>query len=442
MAPNVSFNIPHSPQVFRMSSDIPVPLEPSTSYLTSVPQLQTPAAESTPKRRGWHRLIGTPSKSPIPSNVYVPDPPTPQSRQSGNDTPTPAANTPGSWRGRRRAGEFVNRPPVIRLNPPENVGSISPDVPSFMDGNGSEGTTQDLAAFQSLATQLSPTNANESQGSSDPGLNDTQQQQCEQRSISEAPIQRPPPAMLAPHDDQVDGAPDEDGSRRNRGHRSSCEKLRGSLRGIPSKLHQLFNKRKADRGTSEQIPIASEHLAPQTQKQIWWSESFKRLRKGKAQGRKPFPERECRRSASSSFRQLFSSSGTANQTSTDSDPPASQKTTPFDDVSAPQAFGAPTHEEDTPISDEPEPYLEEERILGEQTMRDRLEKARESTERKKQARSTEQLSSTSDAGPGATLDGSFPLLRTPAINVPREVLRGADGSLTGHGWSPLFGGDD
>ncbi|KAL8732569.1 MAG: hypothetical protein Q9181_003900, partial [Wetmoreana brouardii] len=108
----------------------------------------------------------------------------------------------------------------------------------------------------------------------------------------------------------------------------------------------------------------------------------------------------------------------------------------------PQAFGAPTHKEDTPISDEPEPYSEEERILGEQTMRNRLERARESAERRKKARSAEQHSSTSDAGPGATFDGSSPFVRTPTVNVPRGVSRGADGSLTGHGWSPLFGGND
>lgn len=94
---------------------------PPASCLTAMPELNTPLPPSSagldtgPK---WKPLVGTPSKLPVPENIFVPDPSSPA--KSISDDGVASSNMlppspPDSVVNLRRSGEYVQRPPVWRV---------------------------------------------------------------------------------------------------------------------------------------------------------------------------------------------------------------------------------------------------------------------------------------------------------------------------------------
>lgn len=71
----------------------------------------------TPSQR-WKPLVGTPSKSPIPHDILVPDP-SPRQVFADPESPTPDPSSPTSFVHKRRQGEYVPRPPVWTVHNPD-----------------------------------------------------------------------------------------------------------------------------------------------------------------------------------------------------------------------------------------------------------------------------------------------------------------------------------
>lgn len=114
----------------------------------NMPALPQPFDEETsaldaPSNR-WKPLVGTPSKSPIPNDILVPDPSPPQ---FDPDSPVPGRSTPTSFVHKRRQGEYVPRPPVWTVRNPD--GGLSdpahePDLVDNMSVSSSESVALDL----------------------------------------------------------------------------------------------------------------------------------------------------------------------------------------------------------------------------------------------------------------------------------------------------------
>ncbi|KAL8730891.1 MAG: hypothetical protein Q9166_003818 [cf. Caloplaca sp. 2 TL-2023] len=349
MDANSSFGSLRCPEVFSISTSSPTPLgSPSTSYLTTIPRLpQTPPRPS--REQKWQRLESSPSRSSMSDAIDVPYPPAPRSPGWRNDTPTPEMSTPGSWRGRRRHGEFVSRPlegpvPTLRVNLPDDVSSISPDVPSIQ--------SRDLGSLE----EEFYTSAPESQGSAgtSTSLGSPKQQDAQGLTSPNTSVQTPPPAKLASHPNQLDGAPEEVATKDTLRDRSCCKKLCRSLRSIPSKLNLTITKEKRERGNnSPDDLLPSRPLAGTKGNTSWWSKASLRLR---------MPGRNLRRAADRSVYDVSSGSGTTPRTSGQSSTTGSHETR-FDNPHAPQAFGAPVHEEDTDSPTE-DPFPAEEEATG------------------------------------------------------------------------------
>ena len=71
----------------------------------------------------WKPLVGTPSKPAIPSNILVPDPSPARSEVSDTDSPTLLPPSPAcSFIHQRRQGQYVPRPPVWKIDSPNQPG--------------------------------------------------------------------------------------------------------------------------------------------------------------------------------------------------------------------------------------------------------------------------------------------------------------------------------
>lgn len=133
-----SSEIPFTPDIFETSIDGPMPIHPpDTSYLTSMPELRqsTPellGAENVPESR-WKPLVGTPSKPPIPKDVFVPDPSPARTFSDTASTTTLPPSTPGSFIHQRRQGEYVPRPPIWTIYNMDGTVSSSRDPPDLMN---------------------------------------------------------------------------------------------------------------------------------------------------------------------------------------------------------------------------------------------------------------------------------------------------------------------
>lgn len=126
------------PKLVRTLNEQPTPPSaPETFYLTSTPEnLKLPSTptnlkQSDPSR--WKLLVGTPSRSPIPENILVPDPSPPRSISSANSPVTLDCSAQSSFINQRRQGEHVHRPPVWRVYDTEGNHFSSP---SRLDTSG------------------------------------------------------------------------------------------------------------------------------------------------------------------------------------------------------------------------------------------------------------------------------------------------------------------
>jgi len=111
-----SAEMPFEPMVFPANAQ-PIPIgPPDTASLTAMPEAYLPTVIPTDSdwrdHPRWKPLIGTPSRTPIPSGTLVPDPsPARSCSDAASDVlipPSPA----GSFVHRRRRGEYAQRPPV------------------------------------------------------------------------------------------------------------------------------------------------------------------------------------------------------------------------------------------------------------------------------------------------------------------------------------------
>lgn len=103
------------------------------------------SALDTPSTR-WKPLVGTPSKSPIPNNIFVPDPSPPQVFAE-SESPVPGPSTPTSFVHKRRQGEYVPRPPVWTVRNPDEDPSDSAHEQDSVDNmsiSSSESVALDL----------------------------------------------------------------------------------------------------------------------------------------------------------------------------------------------------------------------------------------------------------------------------------------------------------
>lgn len=124
-----------------------VPIDPpETSSLTAMPDVrqpltELPTAENNSESK-WKPLIGTPSKSPIPENIFVPDPSPARTISDTASTIMPALSTPDSFVHRRRQGEYVPRPPIWTVYNMDGTTSTSVNPPDLMNlaNNNSEET--------------------------------------------------------------------------------------------------------------------------------------------------------------------------------------------------------------------------------------------------------------------------------------------------------------
>lgn len=89
----------------------------SSSAPTATAQASMPiqlVVEDTEKSK-WKPLVGTPSKSPIPENILVPDPSTPRTVSDTDSSARLTSSTPRSFIRNRRQGEHTSRPPAFLL---------------------------------------------------------------------------------------------------------------------------------------------------------------------------------------------------------------------------------------------------------------------------------------------------------------------------------------
>ncbi|KAI4248714.1 MAG: hypothetical protein LQ352_005843 [Teloschistes flavicans] len=349
MARQVPHNNSYDHWNFPFLGDRPLPLQLTTEQLTAIPFVPN----STSSGRGWQRL-GTPTRPLIPGDIYVPDPPTPLPRLLGNDTPTPAETTPGSWKGKRRAGEHVDRPQAIQLiAPSSSSGSNSPERPH---SHPEMPLLSDLAHSQSTNTSSYVTadeNCRSDHNSSSESLDHGSIPPLNPGRL----IQPPQAVRLATHHGQLDGAAEQDVPKHIRGKRS-CTEYCKSLKGIPKKINGLFKKEKSGQQI-EQAPTGSRKSVAKPKAQGSWANSMKIFKKDRPQGRKPIPSFDGHDSPTRSKQHLLARSSAPKQSSDGSSSADAEAANRFDDPSAPQAFGAPTHEEDLPLSVEPESFLED-----------------------------------------------------------------------------------
>ncbi|KAL8643972.1 MAG: hypothetical protein Q9226_008004 [Calogaya cf. arnoldii] len=294
MATNHSISLghsPHSSRTFQFSDDSPSPLHnPDTSYLTSTPQLIT--ATPTFRTESWEQLKCTPTRTSVPPSLWVPAATTPPTPRLRNDTPTPAASTPGSWREHRRHGQVVDRPldvPNFQPNAPSNTKSLAPDT--ALDKRSVSKATTAADSEESVASRA------------------LSRQVCQDgHQVDEiASVQAPASAKIVSRPTQLDGVPKEtraiqldgvpeetEGMSDNAQTRSRYQKLLGSLRRIPSMLNLKQHKSPLDdkvAGDSTADPQAAQPSRPArvraaTQDKVRrWSATSRRSKKNATAGR-------------------------------------------------------------------------------------------------------------------------------------------------------------
>ncbi|KAL8690477.1 MAG: hypothetical protein Q9218_004086 [Villophora microphyllina] len=333
-ASNISFATAYKLQLpdFHPFGGLPVPLEPSTTDLTQVPFDPTPTSPG----RKWHRLEGSSSRPPRQGDIYTPDPPTPPSRQLRNDTPTPAETTPGSWRGKRRVGEHVDRPPALRLKELRSSDSMRMGIgQSHLDISPSE-----FLAHSHSTTDSSYVTADDIQASAPSGSKGSQDHQDTPQPKGSTQAQSPQTAKLAPPQDQLDGASEDDETRHNQYRRSCSEFCKGSLRGISKRFTGLFKKERSSQD-DKQVPTVTAKSVMEANAEVeregLWASSLKRFKKTKPQGRKPIPSFDGHVSPNRSGRHLLSGSDNSNRTSHESTSTGPQEVNRPNGPSAPQA---------------------------------------------------------------------------------------------------------
>ncbi|KAL9010190.1 MAG: hypothetical protein Q9173_004853 [Seirophora scorigena] len=275
---------------------------------------------------GWHELQGS-QNSP---NAFVPDTPPPRTQESGNDTPTPAIPMTGSWRHRRRTGEHVERPPQFRAYSP----------------NAELSTSREIRSPDTVIryNPRGPSNPQDSSRSSSWG---TGREQNGEAQEPDDPIESAPFARTAPHPSQLDGVLEEGVQQGRQRQATLCKKLCKSIRNIPSQLAGVFSKENKGPPIDEPTGEAPRADVPEAADRTWWFKTSKPFGKTEGQGTASIGGRKRRRYGRKSLRGLFSSTEAAGGSSEAAQAPASGTTGPFDDSSAPQAFGAPRHEEDS-----------------------------------------------------------------------------------------------
>lgn len=128
-------NLIHEPGSAQSSSpknmpELPQPFDEETSAL------------DTPSQR-WKPLVGTPSKSPIPQDILVPDP-SPRQLLPDPESPVPDPSSPTSFVHKRRQGEYVPRPPVWTVHNPDG-GHSAPVHQLDRDDNLSISSSESVA---------------------------------------------------------------------------------------------------------------------------------------------------------------------------------------------------------------------------------------------------------------------------------------------------------
>ncbi|KAL8961688.1 MAG: hypothetical protein Q9193_001796 [Seirophora villosa] len=275
---------------------------------------------------GWHELPGSQSTP----NAFVPDTPPPRIQESGNDTPTPAIPMTGSWRHRRRTGEHVERPPQFGAYPPDAELSTSPGIQS-----------------PDTVIKYNPRGTSNPQNSSSSSSWEAVGEQNGEAVEPDDPIESAPFARTATHPSQLDGALEESVQQGRQRQDTLCKKLCKSIRNIPSQLAGVFSKEKKDLPTDKPTGEAPRADIPEAADRTWRFKTSKRSGEAEGQGTASIGGRKRRRYGRKSLRGLFSSTEAAGGSSEAAQAPASRTTGPFDDASAPQAFGAPRHEEDS-----------------------------------------------------------------------------------------------
>lgn len=103
----------------KLSHDPGSAQSPSPKKMPELPQPvdEETSALDTPSQR-WKPLVGTPSKSPIPHDILVPDP-SPRQLSEDPESPEPDHSSPTSFVHKRRQGEYVPRPPVWTVHNPD-----------------------------------------------------------------------------------------------------------------------------------------------------------------------------------------------------------------------------------------------------------------------------------------------------------------------------------
>lgn len=355
MATEHSTGLRHSPRAFHLSDASPTPLHnPDTSYLTSTPQLLT--ATPTSHTGSWEQLKSTPTRTaPAPIEIFVPVESTPRSPHLRNDTPTPAASTPGSWVEHRRHAQAVDRPldiPTVEANPAAASESFY------------HNTALDRRSVSMATTTTDSQESVESKSLS--------RQAC-QDGVQVDTVQAPASAKIATRPTQLDGVPEATEEVTRTPQRRSCyQKLCRSLRGIPSMLSlrqksSLPDDKVADQGPADaQAARPARALAATQDPGKWWSTASLRFKKNAVGGR------SSRQSNRSSLRGLFKDTSSANSTFGPSESRASPNPQRFDDNRHSRSFVGPTFADDTgsPVED---PFADESAHDSETEARKRAE---------------------------------------------------------------------
>lgn len=152
--------------VLEMKSSPPRSINPpdtssSTSTATGLATVPVqPMIEDTNKSK-WKPLVGTPSKEPIPENILVPDPSTPQTVSDTDSLAALTPSTPTSFILNRRRGEHTSRPPAYPL-------PVTPTRAATLPLRKIDCDTKDLPYTPALSDGKAPDVDNDGTGSPRP----------------------------------------------------------------------------------------------------------------------------------------------------------------------------------------------------------------------------------------------------------------------------------
>ncbi|KAL8948208.1 MAG: hypothetical protein Q9222_005583 [Ikaeria aurantiellina] len=243
-------------------------------------------------------------------------------------------------------------------------------------------------------------------------------------------LQPPPPAKILPRRDQVDGAPEDTERDHKPQSKFSYASLCGSLKGLPSKLESFFNKDKKKQNKSEDALRTPSPLTldPSPAPPSTWSRTLGRFMRKRGAARPTLTDDVVRGRSKSSRRRLLARSRSSYVSPRDE--------LRFDDPAAPQAFGGPTHEEDTMSSLEPQfssprwpPRTQEQermRIAVADHLADQYNKEMERREMRKReekgkgrAKGLEHLPPSNGGSPSSAEQGASSAIKCPASTVIR-----------------------